>query len=162
MSDLAIVAFEGQHTADEVLLRMRKMALDWEVDLDELIREAQIEGVISTPAYSGTIDRFAYQSDTMRTDMQRAEAVSRLSVEIADSVVSQAEAYTKAKDVKAVKTFVRSGDIAEAILDVASEAEADLIVMGHERRSVLGDLIHSSVALAVDKKAKCPCLVLSQ
>lgn len=36
MSNLAIVAFEGQHTADEVLLRMRKMAQDWEVDLDEV------------------------------------------------------------------------------------------------------------------------------
>ena len=76
--------------------------------------------------------------------------------------MSQAEAYTKGKDVKAVKTFVRSGDPAKAILDVASEAAADLIVMGHERRSVLDNLMHRSVTESVDKKAKCPCLVLSQ
>lgn len=130
---------------------------------DDLIREAQIEGVLSTPDYSGAIDRFAYyETINMRDEMRQAEAVLRLSVEIADSVVSQAEAYTKGKDVKAVKTFVRSGDPAKAILDVASEAAADLIVMGHERRSVLDNLMHRSVTESVDKKAKCPCLVLSQ
>lgn len=36
MSNLAIIAFEGKHTADEVLIRLRKMAMDWEVDLDEV------------------------------------------------------------------------------------------------------------------------------
>lgn len=94
--------------------------------------------------------------------MWRAEAVSRLSSEIAENVVSEAEAYSKGQDIKVVKTFVRSGDVAKAILEVANEAQADLIVMGHTRRSVLSDLIRTSVAEAVDKKAKCPCLVLSQ
>lgn len=130
---------------------------------DGLIREAQIEGVLRTPDYSSTVDRFVYYKTTsMGDEIQRAQMVSRLALEIADSVVSEAEAYSKSKNVKAVKTFVRSGDVAKAILDVANEAEADLIVMGHERRSILGDLIHRSVAEAVDKKAKCPCLVLSQ
>ena len=76
--------------------------------------------------------------------------------------MSEAKAFSKGEDVKAVKTFVRSGDVADAILEVAAEADADLIVTGHKRRSILGDLIHSSVAEAVDRKAKCPCLILSQ
>ncbi len=174
MYDRILVAIDGGKTTRSILETACALADRYETKLgilyvtepgeitDDLIHEAQIEGVISTPSYSGTIDRFAYQTGTMKADMQRAEAVSRLAVEIADSVVSQAEAYTKAKDVKAVKTFVRSGDVAAAILEVASEADADLIVMGHERRSILGDLVHSSVAEAVDRKAKCPCLVLSQ
>ena len=33
MSELAIVTFEGRHTADDVLLRILKMERDWEVDL---------------------------------------------------------------------------------------------------------------------------------
>jgi len=37
MSDLIIVVFEGRHTADEALLRLQKMAMDWEVDLDEVV-----------------------------------------------------------------------------------------------------------------------------
>lgn len=36
MTNLAIVAFEGRHTADEALLRLMKMESDWEVDLYEV------------------------------------------------------------------------------------------------------------------------------
>jgi len=36
MSDLAIVAFDGRHTADEVLVRLAKMDQDWDVDLDDV------------------------------------------------------------------------------------------------------------------------------
>ena len=44
MSDLAIIVFEGKHTADEVLIRIAKMEQDWEVDLDDvavLTRDAE-------------------------------------------------------------------------------------------------------------------------
>ncbi len=37
MSDLIVVVFQGRHTADEALLRLQKMAMDWEVDLDEVV-----------------------------------------------------------------------------------------------------------------------------
>ena len=130
---------------------------------DELIHGAEVEGVLRTPNYVGAIDRYTFLGAShVREDMQRAEAVSNLSAEIAERVVSEAEAFSKGEEVKAVKTFVRSGDVADAILEVAAEADADLIVTGHKRRSILGDLIHSSVAEAVDRKAKCPCLILSQ
>lgn len=130
---------------------------------DDLIHAAQTEGIIRTPDYSGTIDGHTYfRMGDMQEELRRGEAVARLAVEIAEGVVAEAEAFTKGQNIKAVKTFVRSGDVAEAILDVASQADADLIVMGHNRRSILGDLIHSSVAETVDRKAKCPCLVLSQ
>lgn len=130
---------------------------------DDLIHGAEVEGILSTSSYVGTIDRYAHLGPTyVKEDMRRAESVSHLAAEIAERVTSEAEAFSKGKNIKAIKTFVRSGDIADAILDVATEANADLIVMGHERRSIIGDLIHRSVAESVDKKAKCPCLVLSQ
>lgn len=37
MSDLVVIVFEGRHTADEALLRLQKMSMDWEVDLDEVV-----------------------------------------------------------------------------------------------------------------------------
>ena len=175
MFERILVAIDGGETTRSTLETACALADKYESNLgilyvtdpeevtDDLIREAQIEGILDSPDYSGAIDHFAYhQTSTLRDNMRRAEAVSRLSVEIAQSVVAEAEAFTKGKNAKAVKTFVRSGDVAKAILGVASEAAADLIVMGHTRRSVLGDLVHSSAAQAVDKKAKCPCLILSQ
>ena len=36
MTNLVIVVFEGRHTADEALLRLQKMHMDFEIDLDEV------------------------------------------------------------------------------------------------------------------------------
>lgn len=37
MSNLVVIVFDGRHTADEALLRLQKMSMDWEVDLDEVV-----------------------------------------------------------------------------------------------------------------------------
>ncbi|WP_171235038.1 DUF1269 domain-containing protein [Ruegeria sp. HKCCA6837] len=37
MSNLAIILFEGRHTADEALIRLMKMENEWEVDLYDVI-----------------------------------------------------------------------------------------------------------------------------
>lgn len=37
MSNMAIILFEGRHTADEALLRLMKMQNEWEVDLYDVI-----------------------------------------------------------------------------------------------------------------------------
>ena len=36
MSELAIIVFEGRHTADEALLRLAKMDQEWEANLDDV------------------------------------------------------------------------------------------------------------------------------
>ncbi len=49
MSDLVIIVFEGRHTADEALLRLHKMSMDWEVDLDEIVvMTRDKDGVVRT------------------------------------------------------------------------------------------------------------------
>ncbi len=49
MTDLVIIVFEGRHTADEALLRMQKMSMDWEVDLDEVVvMTRDKDGVVRT------------------------------------------------------------------------------------------------------------------
>lgn len=37
MSDLVIIVFEGQFTADDALLRLYRMEGDWELDLNEVV-----------------------------------------------------------------------------------------------------------------------------
>ena len=37
MSDLVVIVFAGRHTADEALIRLHKMSMDWEVELDEIV-----------------------------------------------------------------------------------------------------------------------------
>jgi len=175
MIDRILVAIDGGE-ASQTLLELgctladkhkAKLGILYVTDPQEvssdLLRAAEIEGVVDAPSYTSAMNRWEYYgSIKMRDKVHRSEAAMRLSAEVGQTIVSDAKAFTKSKDVKAVKTFVRSGDPADGILSVAREANADLIILGHERRSGLQGLIHSSVAKAVDDKADCPCLVLSQ
>jgi nucleotide-binding universal stress UspA family protein len=63
------------------------------------------------------------------------------------------------KDVKVV-TFVESGNPFEAILRVADEWEADLIVLGTHGRTGLTHLLLGSVAEKVIRHSKKPLLVI--
>jgi nucleotide-binding universal stress UspA family protein len=175
MIDRILVAIDGG-TASRTLLELGCTLADkYEAKLgilyvtkpkevtDDLLRAAELEGVINTPNYASALNTWDYYGTIeMRDQIHRGEAAARLASQVGQTIVADAKAFAAAKDVKALKTFVRSGDPVDGVLSVANEADADLIIMGHERRSGLDGLIHSSVAKSVDGKANCPCLVLSQ
>jgi nucleotide-binding universal stress UspA family protein len=175
MVDRILVAIDGSKATQALLELGCTLADKYEAKLGilyvtvpqeftkDLLRAAEMEGVINTPSYTSALSKWDYYGTIdMREQMHRGEAAMQLSSEVGQTIVTQAKAFTATKAVKAVKTFVRTGDITDAILSVAGEADADLIIMGHERRSKLEGLIHKSVAASVDGKAQCPCLVLSQ
>lgn len=60
-----------------------------------------------------------------------------------------------------VEHRLEEGDVADAILRVAREAQADLIVMAGRERSWLGRLLTASVTERVERKAPCPVLRLN-
>jgi hypothetical protein len=59
-----------------------------------------------------------------------------------------------------VERRVEEGDAVEAILRVAQEVRADLLVMGTHGRTGLGRLLMGSVAEQVVRKAACPVLTV--
>ena len=127
----------------------------------DVIEGAIVEGVLERPNYSAW-----YQSSmdsrggfAVSEHAQRGAYVARVSTAIADNIVAEAEAFAKDSSAKAVKTFVRSGNVADEILDVARSNDADVIVMGHDQAGWLTSLIKGSVAEKVVREAPCPCLV---
>ncbi|WGF90296.1 universal stress protein [Marinivivus vitaminiproducens] len=58
-----------------------------------------------------------------------------------------------------VETTVRAGSPADEIIRVASEIDADLIVVGGRGKSVVGAILIGSVAYRVLHHAPCPVLV---
>jgi nucleotide-binding universal stress UspA family protein len=70
------------------------------------------------------------------------------------------DAYAPGRPVE-VEYLVRDGVPAEAVLEVASQVGADLIVMGTHGRTGLRRLLAGSVAEAVLRRAPCPVLALS-
>jgi len=59
-----------------------------------------------------------------------------------------------------VERRLEEGDVITAILDVAEEIQADLIVMGTHGRTGLGRLLMGSVAEQVVRRAPCPVLTV--
>ena len=82
-----------------------------------------------------------------------------LSSMLAESIIAQARAFSGDKPFKAIKTFVASGDPADAILDCAERNAADVIIMGHDQQGLVESLFKGSVASEVQQKAKCPVLI---
>ncbi len=173
MTDRVLVAVDGTKASNTALEIACALCDTYDANLgllcvmepgkvsDDLIKGAVIEGVVKRPSYDdwyhNTIDTAA--SVGISQEAQRAEYVARLSTAIAENVVTEAEAYSKNSAAKAVKTFVRAGNVADEIIKVAKENNADFIVMGHDMRGRIESLIVGSVAEKVVRDAPCPCLV---
>ena len=85
-------------------------------------------------------------------------AFVRASEEVA-SLLSDAAATAQAAGV-AVQTFPRPGDPADALLDVAEERDADLIVVGHKGMTGAKRFLLGSVPNRVSHHAPCSVLII--
>ena len=77
-------------------------------------------------------------------------------LEVLDSARSDAEAA----GVTEVETFARVGDAADAILDVAEEQRADLIVVGHKGMTGATRFLLGSIPNKVSHHAPCSVLIV--
>lgn len=95
-----------------------------------------------------------------------------LPVEMVQETVAAAEASAQAKLAERQKAIsatglecapiVRHGAPIEVILEVASEASADFIIMGSHGHGKLYDFFVGSTASGVIKKAKCGVIIIPQ
>jgi len=60
---------------------------------------------------------------------------------------------------RGVQAHVRLEPPIDAILQLAVDVDADLIVVGAEKRDGINELLHSSIGMAVAHQAHCPVLV---
>jgi nucleotide-binding universal stress UspA family protein len=79
--------------------------------------------------------------------------------EVADSVLARAAARAAEKGVHA-ETHASEADPAEAILDVASRVEADLIVVGSRGLSAVQRFLLGSVSTKVAEHAQCNVMIV--
>jgi nucleotide-binding universal stress UspA family protein len=77
-----------------------------------------------------------------------------------DTMLEDAEKTVEKAGVKDVKTHAREGDPADAILDVAEEESADLIVVGNKGMSGAKRFLLGSVPNKVSHHAPCSVLIV--
>jgi nucleotide-binding universal stress UspA family protein len=85
-----------------------------------------------------------------------AEAATELRAELAE-VRKQLDASGVPYE---VRNLVRGNEPAEDLIDIATQADADMIVIGLRRRSPVGKLIMGSNAVQILLDAPCPVLAV--
>jgi len=97
---------------------------------------------------------------SQRLAKQAAETEGRIRWALGERLMSDARASANVKGVQTVRTITRAGDPAKEILSVASEEQADLIVMGRRGIGDLAGLLLGSVSRRVTQRAECACLTV--
>lgn len=172
MTNRVLVAVDGTEASAKALEMACALADNYEANLgllcviepaeldDEAIRAGVHEGVLREPNY-GAWNRMLMSTSDAYMEAERGAYAVQVGTAVAEHTVAEAEAYAKDSSAKAIKTFIRSGNVADSIVDVAKANNADLIVMGHDQEGLLKSLIKGSVAEKVVRNAPCPCLVYS-
>jgi len=97
---------------------------------------------------------------SQRVAEQVAKTEGRIRWALGKRLMSDARASAKVKGVQTVRTITRAGDPAKEILSVASEEQADVIVMGRRGLGDLAGLLLGSVSRRVTQRAGCACLTV--
>ena len=94
-----------------------------------------------------------------RLTAQAVETGRRFRFALGERLVEDAASRAKDQGV-AVRTVLRTGDPASAILEVAGSEKVDMIVMGRRGLGDLGGLLLGSVSHKVSHLAECACLTV--
>jgi nucleotide-binding universal stress UspA family protein len=104
------------------------------------------------------------RSDLRLTDQRLAEHAAvtgrRFRLALGERLVGGAARHAEAQGVRNLRTVLREGDPAAAILEVAKQEGADLIVMGRRGLGDLAGLLLGSVTHKVTHLADCACLTV--
>ncbi len=80
--------------------------------------------------------------------------------ERAETILNHAKDYSVSNGVMNVKTYLKQGDPAREILDLAGSINPDLIVIGNRRRGFLRGVFLGSVSQRVAANSECAVLVV--
>ncbi len=144
MFSCIVVGTDGSDTATEAVRRAVSLAV---------ASDATINLVSAYQPPPGERMREGYrraQADTQWTANAREEV---------DTTLAQAALLVQAAGVP-VQTFARQGDPADAILDVAEERGADLIVVGNKGLTGARRFLLGSVPNRVSHHAPCSVLII--
>lgn len=77
---------------------------------------------------------------------------------IGDYLVEKVEENARTSGVKNIKTYVKNGDAAEVVLEIAKDNDVDVIVTGNRGLGNLTSLLLGSVSYKVSQLAECTCI----
>ncbi|WP_296765661.1 universal stress protein [Sediminimonas sp.] len=126
-------------------------------DIDEMAHMAEAEHLVEHAARKSQreFDVPPASMGSLFADIQSGAETARLITVIGDEILARAERRATDIGAKSVHKHSANGKPANAILDMAQEAGADMIVLGHRGLGRVRSLIQGSVSQKVNLHADC-------
>lgn len=163
------VATDGSDTAAKAVDLAADLAARYDLPLtighvlhfgrpsEELQRMAHVEHLVEEVRAKSGVD-FPNVPDTMLAlfaDTRPGEDMVRLVTLVGDEILRRAAERAREMGARKIETVTGQGDTADAILDMAKQAGADMIVIGHRGLGRLKRVWLGSVAQKVLNSAEC-------
>ena len=145
-----IVPLDSSERAEKILPHVEELA---GVKLGKLILVHVIEPTAFRPAVTTAPGGAPIQTPQSYIDQLEAMQAT------AEEYLSKIQTILKTKEIEA-ETVIESGPVAERIVRVAEEREADLIALTSHGRTGLARVFFGSVALGVLHRAETPLLLV--
>mgnify|MGYP003864011507 CR=1 FL=1 len=166
-----VVADDGSAHAKASLEMAIKLALKFEAsltvvhvlthdhppeELRHLVEVEHLSGTGRAPSAKANIATVVSRN----AGSTEAIAEERVISVLAEQILKNATTKATESGVKNIAAVTKSGDYANAIIDVAEEKNADMIVMGRRGLSNLKGLLFGSVSQKVSQRANCSVLTV--
>ncbi|MDJ1015794.1 MAG: universal stress protein [Paracoccaceae bacterium] len=164
------VATDGSESAERAVALGAELAATFEIPLTighvlrfgrlpkELARMAEAEHIIDTVQKASNITlglpAGPRDSDLFSSSHMSSDIVQGITL-VGEEIISRAANRAKELGAKTIATMMVSDDPADGILEMAEEAGADMIVMGHRGLGRVRYLLAGSVAQKVNNHAEC-------
>jgi len=129
-------------------------ALDMAISIAKLVKEMELNIILVVPY---PVQYITGENPT--GDMTLLERLTTLK-EKGESILNQAKDYAISNGVMNVHIFLRQGDPAKEILEIAKDTKPDLIVIGNRRRGFIRGVFFGSVSQRVAANSECAVLVV--
>jgi len=129
-------------------------ALDMAISMAKLMKDMELDIILVVPY---PVQYITGENPT--GDMTLMERLTTLK-EKGESILNQAKDYAVSNGVMNVNIFLRQGDPAKEILELAKDKNPDLIVIGNRRRGFIKGVFLGSVSQRVAANSECAVLVV--
>ena len=128
---------------------------------DELVRMVENEHLDVNPFPKDLTDEIHLSTEQTKRNMLRSEDKEAMVINaIGEQILTTAKREAGLAGVKKIMMELHSGDYANAILKVAEDKNAEIIVMGHRGLSRLKGFMTGSVSHKVSQRANCSVLTI--
>ncbi len=125
---------------------------------ENLRHMAEVEHIVDSGKQSSAPTIITFPSYLISELGETGAKSHEILTKIGNYLVEKAEENARISGVKNIKTYVKSGDAVEVVLEIAKDNDVDVIVTGNRGLGNLTSLLLGSVSYKISQLTECTCI----